>query len=75
MARCLSLVWEKEPSNSLPKSRPSQVGLGAKGLSHTAARQPLVSCALSLGGGCLRSVPSACFIAAECVTSAGVSDR
>lgn len=24
MARCLCLVWEKEPSNSLPKSRPSQ---------------------------------------------------
>lgn len=44
MARCLDLVWEKEPSNSLPKSRPSQVGLGAKGLSHTAVRQPLVSC-------------------------------
>lgn len=69
MARCLGLVWEKEPSNSLPKSRPSQVGLGAKGLSHTSA------VALSLGGRCLRSVPSACLIAAESVTSAGVSDR
>lgn len=75
MARYLGLVWEKEPSNSLPKSRPSQVGLGAKGLSHTAVRQPLVSCAPVLRWQVFEISSLACFIAAECVTSAGVSDR